>query len=632
MARKTRARAKASAPNASLVLPLALIALACAATYWNSLGSPFIWDDNTAIVNNQSIHQLWTPFATPRETPVAGRPIVNLTFALNYAAGGVSVAGYHVVNVAVHLACALLLFGIARRTFMSMDARDGATPSIWSADTLALGASLLWLVHPINSEAVNYITQRTESLMALFFFLTLYCAIRARRSAFSIRWDAAAIIACALGMASKESMVVAPLVVVLYDRIFEFDSAGDAVKARKWLYAGLAATWLELGGLMWYAQRSTLGTSATVSRWTYLLNQAPIITHYLGLTIWPRALVLDYGVPQAVALRTALPALMLVGGLAVATVVAVVRWPRAGFLGAVFFLTLAPTSSIVPILTEVGAERRMYVPFAALAVLVIVLLRAGTDAIARRAPARATTVVNRTTEIVVVILLALAVRTLNRNEEYAEPVSLWQSTLAERPHGRAQYSLGAALINAGQEDEGIAALRRAVPQFPDARFALGTELYAVAKMDEAGRVLEEFVHATPPRADRVPGHALLARIYIAQGRFPEAARQFEAALQIAPSNPDAQQGLNEVQAAERLVAGDLLRRMHAEEAEAQVRDAVRIAPRDGEAHNLLGAALASQGKVQEAIAEFRAALDINPQDTQAQNNLAQALRTSRPAR
>ena len=629
----------------ALVLPITLIALACAATYWNSLGGPFIWDDNTAIINNPAIQHLWplwAPFVTPHESPVAGRPIVNLTFALNYAAGGMSVIGYHLVNIAIHLVCALLLFGIVRRTFIAMNARDAAaapapSPSIWPADTLALGASLLWAVHPLQSEAVNYVTQRTESLMGLFFFLTLYCAIRARRSARAARWDAAAIVSCAMGMASKESMVAAPLVVILYDWIFEFDSIGHAVRTRRVLYSGLAATWLELGGLIWYAQRSTIGTSATVTRWTYLLNQAPIIARYLRLSVWPRALVLDYGVPQAMTLRSVLPAGILVCALLATAIVALVRWPRAGFLGAVFFLTLAPTSSFVPILTEVGAERRMYLPSAALAVLAIAGLRLATDAFARHVPARSGTVVNRTTEVMVVILLALAVRTLSRNEDYAEPVALWQSTLAERPHGRARYALGTALINAGQEDDGIAELRRAVPEFPDARFALGTELYAMAKMDEAVRVLQDFIRAEPRRADRIPGHVLLARIYMSQGRFADASQQFDAALAIAPGIYDestnaASQGLTEVETAERIVAADLLRRMHAEAAETQVRDAVRIAPRDAEAHNLLGAALASQGKLQEAIAEFRIALSIKPDDTQAQNNLAQALRTVRPAR
>ena len=133
----------------------------------------------------------------------------------------------------MHIACALLLFGIVRRTLAGLAAR--------SADGTALVAALLWMLHPLQSEAVDYITQRSESLMALFFLLTLYCAIRARQNhgtrastrqadraplkgnpASTVRWQTLSVVACACGMASKESMVVAPLIVVLYDRAFEF--------------------------------------------------------------------------------------------------------------------------------------------------------------------------------------------------------------------------------------------------------------------------------------------------------------------------------------------------------------------------------------------------------------------------
>src|SRR5271155_1237956 len=102
-------------PSVHPALFLLLIVAAGACTYWNSLDGPFIWDDQTAIVTNRTIQHLWTPTGAlrpPRETPVAGRPILNLSFAINYAIGGLSETGYHVANVAVHITCALLLFGI----------------------------------------------------------------------------------------------------------------------------------------------------------------------------------------------------------------------------------------------------------------------------------------------------------------------------------------------------------------------------------------------------------------------------------------------------------------------------------------------------------------------------------------
>src|SRR5262249_25035110 len=156
--------------------------------------------------------------------------------------GGLDVRGYHVVNIAIHLICGLLAFGVVRRTLElpRMRARFGG-----SSANLAGAAALLWVVHPLNSEVVDYLTEGTEPLMALFYLLTLYASMRAvgeRMAATGRAWGAAAgdrasggwhgiaIVAAGLGMACKESMVTVPIVVALYDRVFVFDSLRDALR------------------------------------------------------------------------------------------------------------------------------------------------------------------------------------------------------------------------------------------------------------------------------------------------------------------------------------------------------------------------------------------------------------------
>ena len=119
---------------------------------------------------------------------------------------------------------------------------------------------------------------------------------------------------------------------------------------------------------MWRSPRSTVGV-ASVSPWTYLLNQIQMIVSYAGLAVWPRSLVVDYGLPRALTIGDVVPQALLLLLMLGGTVVALVRWQAIGFLGAMFFLTLAPTSSVVPIASEVGSERRMYLPLAALVVL-----------------------------------------------------------------------------------------------------------------------------------------------------------------------------------------------------------------------------------------------------------------------
>jgi Flp pilus assembly protein TadD len=606
-------------------------------TFWNSRSVPFIWDDQTAIVTNKTIQHLWPlsePLTPPRETPVAGRPLVNLSFAVNYAFGGLAETGYHAVNIAIHIGCALLLFGIVRRLLSS----PRITAALRStADSTALVIATLWLVHPLQSEVVDYVTQRSESLMALFFLLTLYGAIRARQSGAGegkpktsrpkreAWWHAVSIAACACGMASKESMVVAPLVVVLYDWAFEYDSVGDAWRHRRKLYVGLAATWAVLAALAWNAPRSTVGSNSAVGPWTYLLNQVQMIGRYLRLTVWPDALVLDYGLPRQLALRDVFPAALVLMTLLAGTVVALVRWPRIGFLAAAFFLTLAPTSSVIPILSEVGAERRMYLPLAALAALAI---GGGRYALSLRKSTPTLRYV--AASLIAVILGGLAIRTVARNAEYANPVTLWRTVVDRFPHGRARMALATELVDAGQHTQAIATLREAVPDFPDARAALGTELILQRQTAEGMDILRQFIAADPLRVNRIPAYVLLAETMASQGDLEGAAREWRAILGIAPSDPGARAQLARTLSAQ---AQARLRQGDGAGGEAQAREAVALAPRDPDAHNLLGAALASMGRFEEAITHFHEALQLSPNDPQARANLERALQitsTSRP--
>ena len=607
---KPRARAK-------LITPLALLVALGVAAYWNGLGAPFVWDDDTSIVTNQTIRAvlpLSASLSPPLETPVAGRPIANLSFALSYAMGGLDERGYHWWNLAVLIASALLLFGIVRRTLVALKQTK-------SADAVALVSASVWLAHPLLSETVEYVTQRTESMMGLFFLLTLYAAIRARQARHAVRWHAVSIVSCALGMATKESMVVAPVAVLLYDRVFEFKSIRDAVRARGLFYAGLAATWVELGALMWRWPRSTVGV-ATVFPWTYLLNQIQMIARYVGLAVWPRSLVVDYGLPRSLAVSDVVPQALLLLLMLGSTVIALVRWPAIGFLGAMFFLTLAPTSSVVPIASEVGAERRMYLPLAALVVLAVSLGWLVIERLRGKWPARSRTLLYAATCAAGVLVAALAVRTGLRNREYATPMSLWESVVARRPHGRARFALATELLSAGRHDEAIAQLREAVRDYPDARAGLGVELFLQGRSAEAIDVLDPFVRANPAHPNRIPARLMLGQALLSQGRLEEGASQFKAVLDLDPNSYAAKQGMS---AASRILAARLLERGNAAQAAVAARDAVRFDPGNAEAHNLLGVALGSQGQFAEAAQEFRQTLRLNPTHPSANTNMERAL-------
>ena len=179
--------------------------------YANAFAGPFVFDDVTGIATNPSLQSLWPPrwLAAAPGSPTAGRLVLNFTFAVNYALGGLDVRGYHAVNVAIHLLAGAALFGVVRRTLLSERMRERYGRA---ATTIAFAVALVWIVHPLNTEAVTYIVQRGESLAMLWLLVTLYCAIRG--------WLVMAALACALGMGTKETAIVTPAIVVIWDYVF----------------------------------------------------------------------------------------------------------------------------------------------------------------------------------------------------------------------------------------------------------------------------------------------------------------------------------------------------------------------------------------------------------------------------
>jgi len=273
-------------PAATLLLVAAVLAV-----YWNSAGGAFVFDDVPAIVDNphvRSLRPLSSAFAAPAEAPTAGRPIAAFSFAVSYAQGGGDPWWFHAGNVAVHLAAALALFGVVRRTLLAPPMKPLLKPAFGSAaTTLAFLIALLWAVHPLHTQAVTYVVQRMESLMGLFLLLTMYWSIRAGETG-RLSLLVAAWVACALGMATKQTMAGAPLLVILWDWVF-------APRMRWRFYGALASTWAVLALVM--IQGARPHSVGAIEGWTpasYLLTQTEVILHYVRLAFVPAPLVFDY--------------------------------------------------------------------------------------------------------------------------------------------------------------------------------------------------------------------------------------------------------------------------------------------------------------------------------------------------
>lgn len=546
---------------------LLLLAVAAIIAYSNSFLVPFIYDDISSTRDNPHIRSLW-PLSqalwAPPNTTAEGRPVVALSLALNYAMGGLDVWGYHAFNLAVHILAGVVLFGLVWRTLASR------TPdALWIAFSIAL----LWELHPLSTEAVTYVIQRTELLASFFLLATLYCLARGASSRTNAwRWYTAGVVACALGMGCKEIMAGAPLIALLYDRTFFSDSWSTVWRERRLFHAGLVATWAVLAVLIAVAGHTqTIGFGfSEVGPLDYLKTQCGAILYYLRLSLWPSPLSLDYSDwPVAKAPVWTLPSVGVMLALGGLTMWALTRRSAIAFLGACFFIILAPSSSFVPIVTELVAERRMYLPLAA---LVTMIVAGGYFLVppARRKFALAG---------VLIVAVVFGVLTFRRNVVYRSELAIWQDVIEKRPaNARAHNNVGFALGREGKGNEAIAHFSRAIslkPDYPDALNNLAAMLDRNGRTDEAVPLYRKVVSLTPNHLD---------------ARF-----NLSLALHRLGNLDEAEQGYLEV---------------------------LKRSPGYLNAHNNLAVILLNRGSTEEAIAHLEAALRVDPTFKEAINNLA----------
>lgn len=567
-------------------VPVAVILAAIAVAYANALRGPFIFDDIESIVRNESIRNLWSPeiFNPPggRGETVGGRPLLNASFAVNYAISGLDTWSYHAMNVAIHALAALVLFGLARRTIEKVEADvpaalNGVNPgkaARRSASTLfALAVALVWALHPLVTGAVSYVVQRAESLCGLFYLLAVYCFARAAASARSGRWLAASVAACFAGVATKEVAATIPVIVFLYDRTFVAGGFAAAWRVRRGYYIALMASWglLALLALSQGGRGMSAGYAGGMNWWEYALTQCWAVARYLRMAFWPAGQLFDYGIMLVRGFSDVFAQAMLLAVLLCATVWALVRKPVIGFLGAWFFVILAPTSSVVPVVTQTIAEHRMYLPLIAVVALVFGLLH-------RRAP--------RFLPVAAAgVALLLGATTIARNVTYRSDESVWRDVAKKNPlSARAWTNLGVALQVDGRVAEARECYERAISLNPNHAFA----------------------------------HSNTGVILMREGKMAEAIPHLRIAARLEPDAADMRYNLGMALAAEgksRAMAGRMA------EAEALLREAVAAQPDNAEAHGNLGNALLMQERVAEALREYEEVLRLKPDDRGARENI-----------
>ena len=497
-----------------------LILAAGAAAYANGATDHFVgFNAQRSLVDNPDIRSLW-PLDQAMGLHLAGdaaradggtlvrRPVLSLSFALGYAIHGPRAWAFQVVNIAVHLSAALLLFALVRRTL-----RAPRLARHWSqsGDFLATLVAMLWVVHPLTTESVTFVIQRAESLAALFALATVYCACRYFEDPSRRAWAASAVACCVFAFGTKESVVALPVIIWVYDALFFSGSLAAALRRRRGLLFALACAWLLPAVLVARTIADVQVDFRPGRTLDYLLAQPRVLAEYLRLAVWPDPLYLYSNTTRFTSPGTATILGFGAGVLLAlaATAAAIRRGHPLAFLPAAFFLLLAPTSSFVAT-NDVIQEHRMYLPLAAVVCAAVLALFAA----ARRFTTNTRSARIGAGAVAATATIALASLTHARNLDYQSDFAAFYPGDLSMAHG----ALARHAAASGRFEEAAARLA-AILELPREAFGTGP---------------------AERRYHRGRAHNDLGAVLVELGRLDAARAHVEAALATASPLPAAE--------------------------------------------------------------------------------------------
>jgi protein O-mannosyl-transferase len=521
----------------------ALLVVIVAIVYVNSLAAQFLFDDLLFVGEDGIIRKMWH-WDSWRYLQ---RCFATWTLQWNFELGhGFYPWQFRLTNVVIHIAAGLTLFGLVRRTLLIGGSRNATetvphSPGhhIDRADWFAAAVAILWLVHPLQTQAVTYVVQRYESLMGLFFLLTLYCTVRGARSNKPRDWYIAAFISCLLGALSKEVIAVCPLVVLLFDRAFLSGSWREAWRQRWPLYTALAVP----VALILFVSRETFGSVRDksigfgmddISAWEYLRSQPEVILHYLRLSFWPDRLILDYGWPveqSPLAIYGLGSVIVLLVGL---SLWATWRHPKLGVLCLSFFLILAPTSSILPI-KDLAFEHRMYLPLAAVVVLTVLAV----EQLLVRLKLPESVRGHAALVLIAVAAGGLSLRTMLRNRDYHDSIAIWKQCIENNPAHARPYRILAVVYDKQDPDVAITFYQKALAKNPNWEWMWIELGNAQSRRNNVAAAAQAYEQAARLKPDLIESHLNLSRLRMREGDYAGAIVAAEQAIAHKPDDPRA---------------------------------------------------------------------------------------------
>lgn len=599
-----------------------LVVSSCVAVYWGTFQVPFVFDDLYRIVNNPDIRGFdrfisWSFF-------LEQRPLVDLTFAFNYHFGGINVWGYHLVNLLIHIANGILVYILTLTIFKRLGSLD-ARFQVNYAVALALLAALIFSVHPLQTQAVTYISQRYTSLAALFYLLSVLCYIYGRTSQLSAANQSGImrnlspgllfVLCFVSGLAaflSKQNAISLPLVILFMEyALFDRTWSGWRIKL-KWM-APLAGAFMifvlagaglfkgELSLARLFEDFSALSRETdSVGRFQYLVTQFAVLLVYLRLLLWPAGQSLDYMYPFVQGFSwISFSGFLVLLGLIFAVVFFLRRMPLVS-LGIFWMLAaLSVESGIIPI-NDALVEHRLYLPMVGFVWVVSAVLVKLVRKPAIYLPAG------------FALVLVFSVVSIERNKVWQSSLSLWSDVVDKHPHNhRARFNLGNAL----REKQSLTEAERQYlialdlrEDYAQTHYNLGLTYQAREMPMEA---LKHFQAAVEIRPAYVQALVNMAVVLEGLGRVVEAFESINAAYGIRPDDPAINYNLGFL----------YLRSQRPEKAEKYILRAKNAGHRPVEVGFVLGNIYFDQNRIQEAREQYEEVLALRPDHPGALFNL-----------
>ena len=590
-----------------------LLILANIAVYFNSLNGAFQFDD-LPLIQSQWVEDLDAFDRQVRFSAFENRPVVLWTYALNNTLGKNRVFGFHLFNLTVHIGVTLLIFLIISRTQYLIASRASGFP---------LATALLFALHPLNTDSVSYISSRSSLLVTFFYLLALYLftGLFSRKSKipeFNFRWVLfiPILISAYMSIASKLIGATLPVLMGLWYLGF-IVSTQKPQFAEKFFQPKWIATLFLLAGALFAGAYIVADSWLYIARdqglelygrMPYFLMQIKVIVfYYLKLFLFPFNLNVDSGLPFSTPASD--PLIFLAGLVIIGILFAVVKgrslWVAIGFIW--FFITLAPTSSIVP-LNDLAVEHRTYLPMT-LGLCMVVGWIASTWRCS----------------ILLVLLPLFALGTATRNSDWVSEISLWKDSAQKnpnstRPHnnlGKAYFEKGDLVLAAHHLEKSVAN----IPHFIDTQYNIkSAEIFLKRREKIYG---EKSAKKFSPSesigllTELVEPHYNLASVYLDQGRLDDAEKEYLKTLTLRPGHLSSRIGLSSVYNRKGLY----------DQAIASLELAVNSPTSDPSfalARLNLGELYGKTGKIENAIKEWEAALKIDPSLLPAHFNLGTA--------